>query len=140
MILSRTTDAHREASRLGSINRGNSEFSTEMWALDPLDVLTAEQFEQHLVTLYGAEYLEPVVYQWRDDKFVPDLSPQTIVAQLFRQHGMLTHFEVLRLTGLNHGRINNIVRPPTYVIAEVVKVSRGYANKWRLANNASLHD
>lgn len=138
MILSRTTEAHRESARLGSINRANNEFSTETWALDPLDVMTAEQFEQHLIALYGAEYLEPVIYQWLDGKFVPDLSPQTRVAQLFRQHGALTKLEVLRLTGLNHGRINNIVKPPTYVVDCVVKVSRGYANKWRLAH-ASVH-
>jgi hypothetical protein len=132
MILSRTTEAHREASRRGSVNRAFNEFSTETWALDPLDVMTAEQFEQHLVSLYGAEYLEPVQYHRHHGKL--EIDPvRTEVAELFRRYGTLTHFEVLRLTGLNHGHIAEIVKEPTYVIADVAKVSHGYANKWKLA-------
>lgn len=138
MILSRTTEAHREASRLGSINRAYNEFSTETWALDPLDVMTAEQFEQHLVSLYGAEYLEPVQYHRCRGKF--EIDPiRTAIAALFRQYGTLTRLEAQRLSGYGNGRIADIVKPPTYVVACVVKVSRGYANKWRLAH-APLHD
>lgn len=138
MILSRTTEAHRESARLGSINRALNEFSTETWALDPLDVMTAEQFEQHLVTLYGAEYLEPVQYYRCRGKFAPD-PIRTAIAELFRQHGTLTRMEAHLLTGMSNGRIADIVKPPTYVIANVVKVRWGYAYKWKLAN-APLHD
>lgn len=131
MILSRTTAAHMESSRRGSINRANNEFSTEPWALDPLDVMTAEQFEQHLVSLYGAEYLEPVQFHRHHGKF--EIDPiRTEVAELFRQHGTLTRLEAQRLSGYGNGRIADIVKPPTYVIANVVKVRWGYANKWRL--------
>lgn len=138
MILSRTTEAHRESSRLGSINRALNEFSTATWALDPLDVMTADQFEQHLVSLYGAEYLEPVQYHRCRGKF--EIDPvRTEIAALFRQYGTLTRLEAQRLSGYGNGRIADIVKPPTYVIACVVKVSRGYAYKWKLAN-ASLHD
>lgn len=131
MILSRTTAAHMEASRRGSINRALNEFSTETWALDPLDVMTAEQFEKHLVSLYGAEYLEPVQYYRCRGKFAPD-PIRTAIAELFRQHGTLTRMEAHLLSGYGNGRIADIVKPPTYVVACVVKVSRGYAYKWRL--------
>ena len=137
MILSRTTAAHMESSRLGSINRANNEFSTETWALDPLDVMTAEQFEQHLVSLYGTEYLEPVQYYRCRGKFAPD-PIRTAIAELFRKHGALTRLEAQRLSGYGNGRIADIVKPPTYVVACVVKVSRGYAYKWRL--HAPLHE
>jgi len=137
MILSRTTEAHRESARLGSINRANSEFATETWALDPLDVMTAEQFEQHLVSLYGTEYLEPVQYYRCRGKFAPD-PIRTAIADMFRQHGTLTRLEAQRLSGYGNGRIADIVKPPTYVVASVVKVRWGYANKWRLAH-APLH-
>jgi len=131
MILSRTTAAHMEASRRGSINRANNEFSTETWALDPLDVMTVEQFEQHLVSLYGTEYLEPVQYYRHHGKF--EIDPvRTEIAELFRQYGTLTGMEAHLLTGMSNGRIADIVKPPTYVIANVVKVRWGYANKWRL--------
>lgn len=131
MILSRTTAAHMESSRLGSINRALNEFSTETWALDPLDVMTAEQFEQHLVSLYGAEYLEPVQYYRHHGKF--EIDPiRTAIAELFRQYGTLTRLEAQRLTGYGGGRIADIVKPPTYDVVGVVKVKQGYANKWRL--------
>lgn len=138
MRLSVTTEVHKESAQRSSAARWQSEWANEQWAIDPMDMMTAEQFEQWLIERHGAEYLEPVPYRWQSGQFAPDRSPKTLIGQLFKAHGQLTRLEVKQLTGYTIGSITGIVRSPTYVECAVVKVPHGYAIKWRLTD-APLH-
>lgn len=57
----------KEASLHGSALRYQSPFSQEPWNVDPLDMMTVEEFSRHLVALYGPQYLEPVDYIRSED-------------------------------------------------------------------------
>lgn len=133
MFLSRTTDAHAESARRGSVTRWQSEWATETWAVDPIDMLTAEQFEATLVAKFGPAYLQPIAYKRIGDALVPDPSPAATIARLFRQHETLTRQEVKQLTGYSNGRVAKIVCAPEYEVAETIKVKQMYAQKWRMA-------
>lgn len=43
----------------------------ERRALDPMDLMSVEEFEAHLVGKFGAEYLEPINYAWQGREFLP---------------------------------------------------------------------
>lgn len=110
-----TTD-HRLAGAKGAAARWASEFAKEQWAIDPLDRMTAEQFEQMLVAKFGASYLAPVEYeQMPDGTFGPARSPAKRIQGLFRQHpDGLTRLQIKRLAGLPNGAVARIVREPAY--------------------------
>ncbi len=54
-------------------NRANWEgdYGDEVWALDPIDLMSVEEFELHLVRKFGPEYLEPINYAWQGGEFLP---------------------------------------------------------------------
>lgn len=65
------TDEHRAnatASRRASVM---TDYGDERWALDPMDLMSVEEFEAHLVGKFGAEYLEPINYAWQGREFLP---------------------------------------------------------------------
>ena len=41
------------------------DYGDEVWALDPIDLMSVEEFEAHLVGKFGPEYLEPIPYAWQ---------------------------------------------------------------------------
>ena len=53
--------ANATASRRASVM---ADYGDEVWALDPMDLLSVEDFEAHLVRKFGPEYLEPIPYAW----------------------------------------------------------------------------
>lgn len=48
-----------------------TDYGDERWALDPMDLMSMEEFELHLVGKFGAEYLEPINYAWQGGEFLP---------------------------------------------------------------------
>ncbi len=42
-----------------------TDYGDEVWALDPIDLMSVEEFEAHLVGKFGPEYLEPIPYAWQ---------------------------------------------------------------------------
>lgn len=60
-------DVKREAGLHGSALRYQSPFAQEPWNVDPLDMMTVEEFSRHLVALYGPQYLDPVDYIRSED-------------------------------------------------------------------------
>lgn len=52
----------RDAAKVGVARRFEQPFALAPWAVDPVDMMTVEQFMGHLIALYGPEYLEPVPY------------------------------------------------------------------------------
>lgn len=108
-------DKRREALH-GSALRYQSPFAQEPWNVDPIDMMTVEEFTHHLVALYGPQYLEPVDYIRRaDGSITPPVSNDEKVAAIFRHHpDGLTRLEVKHKTGLANGTVARIVRPPLY--------------------------
>lgn len=54
--------ANAAASRRASVM---TDYGDERWALDPMDLMSVEEFEAHLVGKFGAEYLEPINHAWQ---------------------------------------------------------------------------
>lgn len=54
--------ANATASRRASVM---ADYGDEVWALDPMDLMSVEEFELHLVRKFGSEYLEPIPYAWQ---------------------------------------------------------------------------
>lgn len=126
-----TTD-HRLSGAKGAAARWASEFAKEQWALDPLDRLTAAQFEQMLVAKFGAPYLGPVEYErMPDGTFCPARSPAKRIRGLFRQHPCgLTRLQIKRLTGLPNGAIARIVSEPAYTAVGSLGTGRTLSVVW----------
>lgn len=115
--LKRYTDDYRASAAASISKRWESEFAHETWAVDPLDMLPAQQFETLLCTKFGDRYLEQIDFEWLNGQFVPVTTPHLVVRSLFRHHPAgLTRLEVKRLTGLNNGKVAGIVCPPAYTI------------------------
>ena len=60
-----------EKRKRGGANKPFAPTLCEEWNVPEIERMSAEQFEQHLVKLFGPEYLEPVQYAWQDGEFRP---------------------------------------------------------------------
>lgn len=131
---------YASAGAAGSRRRWASEFAHEEWAMDPLDRMTATEFEAMLVTKFGAEYLEPVDYERLGDGcFVPVHTPARKIRSLFRRHpNGLTRLEIKRLSGLSHGQIADIVCPPAYTIIDHRGAGRTRSQVWAPTQGAAI--
>ncbi len=67
----KTPDDYRVMSKAGTSRRWQSEWATEPWTVNPIDMMSVEEFMRYLVTIFGESYLENVRYEWRDGEFVP---------------------------------------------------------------------
>lgn len=65
------TDQNRANAAASSRANWEGEFADERWALDPIDMMSMEEFEAHLVRKFGPEYLEPINYAWQGGEFLP---------------------------------------------------------------------
>jgi hypothetical protein len=67
----------RDAALTGSALRYQSPFAMEPWNVDPVDMMTVEEFISFLIGKFGAEYLEPVPFvRQADGSLAAILSPQ----------------------------------------------------------------
>lgn len=67
----------RDAALTGSALRYQSPFAMEPWNVDPVDMMTVEEFISFLIGKFGAEYLEPIPYvRQADGSLAAILSPQ----------------------------------------------------------------
>lgn len=115
--------------------RWDSEFAHESWAVDPLDMLSPDDFEALLVNRYGQDYVSgPWDYKRADDgAFLPVRDWDARIFDLVKQHpDGLTKYQIKLATGASYGVIYRVVREPSFVVAGVVKANRGYAELWRL--------
>lgn len=67
----RTLPSHKRNVLSANARRWQSEFAQEPWTINPLDRMTATQFEAWLVSRFGADYLQPVAYRWHDGRLIP---------------------------------------------------------------------
>ena len=53
--------------------RANREgdYGDDVWSIDPIDLMSVEDFEAHLILKFGPEYLEPIPYAWQGGEFLP---------------------------------------------------------------------
>lgn len=67
----------RDEVRAGVARRFEKPFALEPWAVDPIDMMTVDEFIGYLIGKFGAEYLEPVPFvRQADGSLAAILSPQ----------------------------------------------------------------
>ena len=59
-----------EARKIAAGKRRGRAANVDMWNIDPLDAMSAAQFERMLVDMFGPQYLEPVPYVWVEGRLV----------------------------------------------------------------------
>ncbi len=68
------TDKNRANAAASRQASSAAEYGEEMWALDPIDMMSVEDFVGMLLLKFGPEYLEPINYAWMGGEFRPIVS------------------------------------------------------------------